>query len=105
MDISVDLKNLAHDHNLMIENTIPDRIPSADLLMHKRGGRNKYFLKGARLGVIYLLLIVVFTSFSLFMKDALRGNRGFSQNLDLNAGIFSANTPGSIVSAFRETVK
>ena len=105
MDISDDIKNITEDHNELIESLIPDRVPSAELLMQKRGDKGKYYLKAGRLGFIYLLLIVTFTSFSFFMIDTLSGKRETSVNLIPNAGIFSADTPGSMVSAFREIIK
>ena len=105
MELYDDIKKVAENHNELIESMIPERIPSADLLMQKRGDQHKYYLKAGRLGIAYLILIAVFTSFSLFMIGSFRGGSEFVSNSGLNAGIFSSDTPGNMVSAFREIVK
>lgn len=105
MELYDDIKKIAGDHNELIESLIPAGVPSTEMLMQKRGDRNKYYLKAARLGFVYILLIAVFTSLSLFMVDSFRPKTELIPNYPLNAGIFSSDTPGSIVSAFRESVK
>ena len=105
MELYDDIKKITGDHDELIESMIPERIPSAEMLMQKRGGQNKYYLKAGRLGIVYILLIAVFTSFSLFMIDSFRGKSEPLSNSPLNAGIFSSDTPGNMVSAFREAVK
>ncbi|MCK5004602.1 MAG: hypothetical protein KAS21_05915 [Candidatus Aminicenantes bacterium] len=106
MDIfNDDMKNIIGDHNALIESVIPETIPSAGILMEKRKDRNKYYFKAGRLGLAYILLFVVFTSFSLFIVNSSGSSRDPDSNAILNAGIFSSENPGSLVSAFRETVK
>ena len=100
-----DMKNVTRDHNALIESLIPETIPSAEILMEKRQDRNKYYFKAGRLGIVYILLIVVFTSFSLFIVNSSGSTRGPDSDAILNAGIFSSANPGNLVSAFRETVK
>ena len=100
-----DMKNITGDHNALIESLIPERIPSAGILMEKRRDHNNYFLKAGRLGLAYILLVVVFTSFSLFIVNSSGRIGDPDSNAILNAGIFSTENPGNLVSAFRETVK
>lgn len=103
--IDDDIKNVARDHNALIESFIPETIPSAEILMEKRRDHNNYFLKAGRLGLAYILLIVAFTSFSLFIVNSSGRTGDPDSNAIMNAGIFSSGNPGSLVSAFRETVK
>ena len=105
MELYDDIKIIAGDHNELIESMIPERIPSAEILMRKRGKQNNYYLKAGRLGIVYILLIAVFTSLSLFMIDSFRGKSEPLSNSPLNAGIFSSEAPGNMVSAFREAVR
>ncbi len=100
-----DMKNITRDHNALIESLIPEMIPSAGILVEKRRENNKFALKAGRLGIVYILLVVIFTSFSLFIVNSSRSTRDLDPNLILNAKIFSVESPGSLVAAFRETVK
>ncbi len=105
MEIKEKIINISDNYNELIEGLLPGSIPPASRLMKKRESRERFYLKAGRLGMAYTLLIIVFASLSLFFINSVKSDEVPGREQILNAGIFSVDSPGTIVSAFREAVR
>ena len=106
MHINEDIKKISDEYIELVENLIPQSVlHPVSRLIKKRVHQDHFYLKAGRLGIAYTLLIVVFALFSMFMIDSLKGDPLHGRHPIINAGIFSSDHPGSLVSAFREVVR
>lgn len=105
MDINEKITNISDDYNELIEGLVPGSIPPASRLMKKRETRERFYLKTGRLGMAYTLLIIVFTFLSIILINSVKSDEVPGREQILNAAVFSVDSPGTIVSAFRETVR
>ncbi len=100
-----EIEELTRLHNNIIEEKIPETIPPLGILSQKRQKRGSLFAKGGSMVFAYMFLILIFTFLSVFIIDSLSELRNNGQVLTINTDIFSTQSSGDIVYAFRETVK
>ncbi len=105
MEFNEELRTISEDYNNLIEDLVPHSIPPSSLLMQKRVSGERFYLKVGRLGMAYLLLIFVFASASMFLINTFKTDEIPRRDQLLNAAVFSVESPGSIVTAFREAVR
>lgn len=105
MELDIEIQKLSELYDHRLEELVPQQLPPASRLMMKREGRTPLLLRAGRLGMAWTVLIVIFAYLSLVAVRSM-GNKNPEPLLPvLNASVFSADHPGSVVSAFREVTE
>jgi len=105
MDANKEILRVTERYNQRLEELVPGNIPAVSHLMIKRRDGAPLLRRAGRLGMAWMLLIAIFAYLSLVAVRSLGKENTSVPAPVLNAALFTADHPGSLVTAFREVTK
>jgi len=105
MDFNKEIQKIIEGYGERLEELVPDRIPPTSRFLVKREEKSPLLLRAGRLGVAWMAIVALFAWLSLVAVRTMSPKKTADPVPVLNAAVFAADHPGSVVSAFREVTE